>query len=155
MERKGSYPQKTNTLSYYLTIFISGQPLQDIRNGKVCIDPGSIQLQQSVRAQGFLEGLCRDPCSTDAGPSQPQVFTVPKHTHCAVVQQTYSRVNLSFGIKHNLKQHWLFTQGKDLVYWPSVWSGFHFKYFPQVQINIFILIGIMVTFYDPMNNVCV
>lgn len=75
-------------ISVYLAVFIGGQPVQNIRNSEVCIDPGSIQLQQSVSAQGFLEGLRRDSRCADAGSSQPQVFTVPKYTNCAVIQQT-------------------------------------------------------------------
>lgn len=72
-------------LSAYLTVFIGGQSLLNVRNSEVCIDPGSIQLQQSVRTEGFLEGLRRYSCCADAGSSQPQVFTVPKYTHRAVI----------------------------------------------------------------------
>lgn len=88
-ETREAQSQNQNMLQLYLTVLVGGQSLQNIRNGQVCIDPGSVQLQQPVWAQGLLEGLCRDPCRVDAGAPQTQVLTVLKHAHRVVIQQTW------------------------------------------------------------------
>lgn len=75
-------------LCFYLAVFIRSQTLQNVGDGQVCVDPGSVQLQQPVWAEAFPEGLRRDPSGADAGSPQTQVLAVAKDAHGAVVQQT-------------------------------------------------------------------
>lgn len=87
-ERGVGVPEESwDGLGFYLAVFIGSQTLQDVGDSQIRVDSGGVQLQQPVRAEGFPEGLCRDPGGADAGSPQPQVFTVPEDAHGAVVQQ--------------------------------------------------------------------